>query len=90
VAALRWSATTPAVAFDAAAAEEPAAATLAAVARSAIALLGGPDRDRLRRCEGEHCILVFVAAHPRRRWCSPNVCGNRARVARHYRRHRAG
>jgi len=89
IARLRWTPTAPPTAIDAAAIEDPAAATLAAIARSAIALLGGPDRDRLRRCDGQHCILVFVAAHPRRRWCSPAVCGNRARVARHYRRHRA-
>ncbi|MEV8411642.1 CGNR zinc finger domain-containing protein, partial [Streptomyces niveus] len=29
----------------------------------------------------------FVRSHPRREWCSAD-CGNRARVARHYRRRR--
>ena len=31
-------------------------------------------------------IRFFVRDHPRKRWCSA-ACGNRARVARHYRRH---
>jgi predicted RNA-binding Zn ribbon-like protein len=33
------------------------------------------------------CVLFFVKNHPRRDYCSP-VCGNRARVSRHYERHR--
>lgn len=68
--------------------ERVADATLATIARSAIELLGGPDRERLRRCEHSDCVLTFVATNPRRRWCSASGCGNRARVARHYRRHR--
>ena len=67
--------------------EQVADATLATIARSAIELLGGPDRERLRRCEHSDCVLSFVATNPRRRWCSASGCGNRARVARHYRRH---
>ncbi|WP_253798373.1 CGNR zinc finger domain-containing protein [Nocardia amikacinitolerans] len=27
-------------------------------------------------------------AHPKRRWCSPDRCGNRVRVARYYRKHK--
>ncbi len=64
------------------------AATLASVARSAIALLGGPDRDRLRTCAAPGCSMRFVATNPRRHWCSPETCGNRVRVARHYARQR--
>lgn len=30
----------------------------------------------------------LVTATLRRRWCSPTVCGNRARVARYYQRHK--
>jgi predicted RNA-binding Zn ribbon-like protein len=63
-------------------------ALLAEIARSGIELLGGPDRDRLRRCQGAGCTLLFVATHPGRRWCAPHLCGNRVRVARHYRRRR--
>ncbi len=63
------------------------AASLAAVARSAIDLAGGPARERLRVCGAPGCPRLFVATNPRR-WCSES-CGNRARVARHYERHRA-
>ncbi len=66
----------------------PGDALLAAVAASGIALLAGDDRRRLRRCDGPGCVLLFLATNPRRRWCSANGCGNRVRVARHYRRHR--
>jgi predicted RNA-binding Zn ribbon-like protein len=65
-----------------------AAASFAAVARSAIDLAGGPARERLRVCGAPGCPRLFVATNPRRRWCSES-CGNRARVARHYERHRA-
>jgi predicted RNA-binding Zn ribbon-like protein len=65
------------------------AAVLAAIARSGIDVLTGDGRGRLRRCEGPGCVLYFVAANARRRWCSPRLCGNRVRVARHYQRRRS-
>jgi predicted RNA-binding Zn ribbon-like protein len=40
----------------------------------------------LRRCANPACSMIFVAVNPRRSWCVPRVCGNRVRVARHYRR----
>jgi len=55
---------------------------LAAVARSAIELLGGPARERLRACANPTCVLFFVADNRRRLYCSAS-CGNRVRVARH-------
>ena len=66
----------------------PGDAFLADVAASAISMVGGPRRDRLRRCGSPGCGRWFVASQPRQRWCSPN-CGNRARVARFQQRHRA-
>jgi predicted RNA-binding Zn ribbon-like protein len=66
----------------------PPAAFLADVAGSAINLVGGPGRDRLRRCGAPGCGRWFVASRPRQRWHSPN-CGNRARVARFQQRQRA-
>jgi predicted RNA-binding Zn ribbon-like protein len=60
---------------------------LATIARSAIELLASPDAERLRACGGPGCVLLFVARNPRRRWCAEALCGNRVRVARHYRRH---
>jgi predicted RNA-binding Zn ribbon-like protein len=64
------------------------ASSLAAVARSAIEIAGGHVRGALRVCEATGCPRLFLATRPQRRWCS-EVCGNRARVARHYRRYRA-
>jgi predicted RNA-binding Zn ribbon-like protein len=56
---------------------------LAELARDAIELLTGPRLARLRQCEAGNCHLVFVdSSRPgRRRWCSMQRCGNRAKVA---------
>ncbi|MDQ4054704.1 MAG: ABATE domain-containing protein [Actinomycetota bacterium] len=43
---------------------------------------------RLGVCHGPGCVLYFER-QARREWCSAG-CGNRARVARHYHRHRSG
>ncbi|MFF0450187.1 CGNR zinc finger domain-containing protein [Streptomyces sp. NPDC004609] len=56
------------------------------LAEAAAELLSGPDAGRVRECEAPDCVLLFVPAHPRRRWCSASRCGNRTRVARHYAR----
>jgi predicted RNA-binding Zn ribbon-like protein len=65
----------------------PDASVLGAVARSAIELLSGRDRERLRVCGAHGCDRLFIAATARRQWCSP-ACGNRVRVARHAARYR--
>jgi predicted RNA-binding Zn ribbon-like protein len=65
----------------------PADAFLADIATSAIGLVGGPERDRLRRCEAPGCRRWFLASRPRQTWCSP-TCGNRARLARFHQRRR--
>jgi predicted RNA-binding Zn ribbon-like protein len=60
---------------------------LATIARDAIALLADPVlRNQLRRCANPTCSMLFLATNPRRVWCASNVCGNRARVARHQQR----
>lgn len=64
---------------------DPLAQLLGKLARSAIALLTGPERERLQVCGAPSCGMVFLSG---RRWCSA-PCGNRARAARHYRRTRA-
>jgi predicted RNA-binding Zn ribbon-like protein len=69
------------------AAPERLAAHLAA---AAVELVTDPAIARLRRCEAPDCVLLFLPAHPRRRWCSPERCGNRVRVARYYQRHKEG
>lgn len=57
------------------------------IATMGLELLAGAERGRLRACLAPNCVLYFVKEHTRREWCSPS-CGNRARVARHYQRHR--
>ncbi len=59
------------------------------VADSLIDLLTGPGLGRLRRCQNPACSMLFVASDARRKFCTQNICANRTRVARHYRRHRA-
>ena len=66
----------------------PADALVARLARDAIDVLAG-EHGELAACGGPSCILLFVRSRPRQAWCSP-ACGNRARVARHYRRTRLG
>ena len=62
-------------------------AKLAAVAGDAMALLADPVRAaQLRHCAGSECSMIFLAENSRRVWCTANLCGNRARVARHQRR----
>lgn len=69
--------------------EDAKALTLAATARSAIEILTSPSlRSSLRRCANPNCSMLFVHGDARRRFCTPNICGNRHRVAQHYRRHR--
>jgi len=62
---------------------------LATVAADAVGLFTDHARPPLRACLAPGCVLYFVKDHPRREWCSA-ACGNRARAARHYRRHRPG
>jgi predicted RNA-binding Zn ribbon-like protein len=66
---------------------DPVIQLTAALARAAIEFLTGPYREQLRACSAPRCVRYFLKAHGRQEWCKPS-CGNRARVARHYRRHR--
>jgi predicted RNA-binding Zn ribbon-like protein len=59
---------------------------LSAIARSAIELLAGPERERLRVCPAPSCGMFYLG-RPDQEWCS-TACGNRARAARHYARRR--
>jgi predicted RNA-binding Zn ribbon-like protein len=60
------------------------AGLLGAVARSAIELLTSTPEEELRICRAPSCGMFYLGT---RRWCC-SACGNRARAARHYRRHR--
>jgi predicted RNA-binding Zn ribbon-like protein len=60
---------------------------LAFIAAQAAEFLSDPSKvRRLRRCANPACSMIFIAVNPRRSWCAPGICGNRVRVARHYRR----
>lgn len=65
----------------------PEQVIVAELAEQAVELFSGEPARRLRACLAPGCVLYFVKQHPRREWCSAG-CGNRARVARHYQRHR--
>lgn len=60
----------------------------AAFAEETVRLLAGPDIRDVRRCDAPACVMLFLPRNPRRRWCTPEICGNRARVARYYLRHK--
>lgn len=66
-------------------AASPLAQLQGRLARSAIAVLGGPEAGLLRVCRAPSCGMLFLGE---RRWCCA-ACGNRARAARHYERTRA-
>lgn len=50
----------------------------------------GDRPDRVRRCAHPACVLYFhdTSRNGTRRWCSMEVCGNRAKAGRHYARTR--
>ena len=68
---------------------EPAQ-VLVPVAESVADLLGGDNLQLIRKCQNPRCILYFYDAtkNHARRWCSMSACGNRAKVAAHYKRAR--
>lgn len=67
---------------------EDADAVLAAVARSAIELLGGPQHRLISRCSGKDCTRLFVdrSRGHNRRWCNMQDCGNQAKATAYRRR----
>lgn len=58
---------------------------LGLIARDAIDLLTGPQRELLRECAADDCSGIYIDSSRARtrRWCSTARCGNRARVAAH-------
>jgi predicted RNA-binding Zn ribbon-like protein len=66
-------------------------AVLAELACDCLELIAGPDRERLRRCDGARCTRLFVdrSRAGRRRWCDMKGCGDRAKAAAYRRRRRA-
>jgi len=62
-----------------------------AAALDAARLLTLEERAPIRVCEGAQCGWFFLdeSRNRRRRWCSMQACGNRAKAQRFYRRKRA-
>ncbi|WP_418960600.1 CGNR zinc finger domain-containing protein [Streptomyces tritici] len=62
----------------------PVADALGVLATDAIRILGGPDRSRIKNCEGPGCSGLFLdtSRGANRRWCSMNTCGNKVKKSR--------
>ena len=61
------------------------------IAETIARLISEEDFTYIKACEGHACTLIF-ADHTRahgRRWCSMGICGNRAKVSAHRKRHQA-
>ncbi|MBA2682727.1 MAG: ABATE domain-containing protein [Ktedonobacteraceae bacterium] len=57
------------------------------IARSAAELLSSDEVQQVRECPGDDgCGWLFIdtSRNHRRRWCSMDGCGNRAKARRHY------
>ncbi len=67
-----------------------ALALLAPVLWTAGDLLAGAKLDRVRRCANPECGWLFLddSRAGKRRWCSMQSCGNRAKARRHYHKSR--
>jgi predicted RNA-binding Zn ribbon-like protein len=61
------------------------------IVQSASDLLCHGNHALVKRCANPACGIFFyeTSKNHTRRWCSTTDCGNRMRVAAHYRRHRA-
>ena len=62
---------------------------LAHLAYAGTKLLASPQAKQLKRCKNTCCVLIFLdtSGGQKRRWCRMETCGNRAKVATHYRNH---
>jgi predicted RNA-binding Zn ribbon-like protein len=58
------------------------------IARAAADIVTDAATAGIRKCSNPACLLYFRDRSGRRRWCSMAICGNRAKVAAHWRRHR--
>ncbi len=61
----------------------PPDALASLIAVDALRLLVSGELRTLHRCANPDCVLLFMDASGRRKWCSMKICGNRIKVARH-------
>lgn len=59
------------------------------IAREAGDLLATTELAQVRACPGSDCGWLFLDRSGRRRWCTMEVCGNRAKARRHAARARS-
>ena len=64
---------------------------LGLLADAASDLLCTCDLSLIKKCQNPACVLFFydTTKNHARHWCSMSLCGNRSKVAAHYRRHRS-
>lgn len=69
-----------------------AAQLLVPLAEAASELLCVGDLSLVKKCRNDACILYFydTTKNHARQWCSMGLCGNRIKVAAHYRRKKKG
>jgi predicted RNA-binding Zn ribbon-like protein len=71
-------------------APNPFKSALSMIARDAIDLVAGPALDQVKACAQDDCRTLFLDAsrNSRRRWCSMDRCGSRAKAMTFRERHR--
>jgi predicted RNA-binding Zn ribbon-like protein len=64
---------------------------LGLLAEAATDLLCTCDLSLIKKCQNPACVLYFydTTKNHARHWCSMSLCGNRSKVAAHYRRQRS-
>jgi predicted RNA-binding Zn ribbon-like protein len=53
------------------------------IAQAALALLTGPDLDRVKRCAGCPWLFLDQSKNASRRWCAMNDCGTEEKIRRY-------
>lgn len=71
-------------------ADDPFRTALALIARDAINLLSTTARRKIKACAQDDCQMLFLDSSPssRRRWCSMDRCGSRAKGETFRHRHK--
>jgi len=61
---------------------------LGVLAYEAASLIASTQSQQIKRCKNNECQLIFLdtSRSRKRQWCSMDVCGNRAKVATHYKK----
>ena len=57
---------------------------LARIALSTQKFLTQESPSRVRQCQRCTYFYLYTSMNQRRRWCTPDICGNRSRANRHY------